>query len=198
MYYYLCRFLSTLKSYVGNKAQPEGSITEGYLAEECLTFCSRYLKGVDTRLNRTPRNEDNNTYGVDFGNQEVHPFFQQSGRSIGKGELVVMDNESLAKAHQYVLANCPLVMTPYRQHLDLLKSQYPRATPHTIQVKHHATFQSWFANQIICRTSLSMENLEELKHLARSPNNVVRRFNGFIINGYRFHNKEMEKKENPK
>ncbi|CAN1159322.1 hypothetical protein LINPERHAP1_LOCUS9222 [Linum perenne] len=38
-----------------------------------------------------------------------------------------------------------------------------------------------------------MENLEELKHLARSPNNVVRRFNGFIINGYRFHNKEMKK-----
>ncbi|CAN1185414.1 hypothetical protein LINPERPRIM_LOCUS38997 [Linum perenne] len=78
------RFLSTLKSYVGNKAQPEGSITEGYLAEECLTFCSRYLKGVDTRLNRTPRNEDNNTYGVDFVNQEVHPFFQQLGRPIGK------------------------------------------------------------------------------------------------------------------
>ncbi|CAN1324179.1 hypothetical protein LINPERPRIM_LOCUS33004 [Linum perenne] len=39
-----------------------------------------------------------------------------------------------------------------------------------------------------------MENFEELKHLARSPNNVVQRFNGFIINGYRFHNKEMERK----
>ncbi|CAN1129852.1 hypothetical protein LINPERHAP2_LOCUS5479 [Linum perenne] len=142
------RFLSTLKSYVGNKAQPEGSITEGYLAEECLTFCSRYLKGVETRLNRTPRNEDNNTYGADIVNQEeVNSFFHHSGRPIGKGDLVIMDNETLAKAHQYVLANCPLVNPFIEQHLALLRSQYPRATPHTIHAKHHATFQSWFANQ---------------------------------------------------
>ncbi|CAN1340860.1 hypothetical protein LINPERPRIM_LOCUS38996 [Linum perenne] len=40
------------------------------------------------------------------------------------------------------------------QHLDLLRSQYPSATPHTIQVKHHATFQSWFANQIIMQLML--------------------------------------------
>ncbi|CAN1324165.1 hypothetical protein LINPERPRIM_LOCUS32998 [Linum perenne] len=155
MYYCLFRFLSTLKSYVGNKAQPEGSVTEGYFAEECLTFCSRYLKGVETRFNRTPRNEDN-TYGTDFVNQEVDSFFQHSGRPIGKGELVVMDNESLAKAHQYVLANCPLV-TPFIEcHLALLRSQYPRATPHAIQAKHHSTFQSWFSDQVIAAINFAI------------------------------------------
>jgi len=30
--------LGHLKSYVRNKAQPEGSIAEGYLTEEVLTF----------------------------------------------------------------------------------------------------------------------------------------------------------------
>ncbi|XP_020973047.1 uncharacterized protein LOC110269510 [Arachis ipaensis] len=35
------RYLCRLKSYVRNKSRPEGSIAEGYLAEECLTFCSR-------------------------------------------------------------------------------------------------------------------------------------------------------------
>ncbi|XP_028193133.1 uncharacterized protein LOC114378691 [Glycine soja] len=35
------RELGHLKSFVRNKAQPEGSIAEGYLAEESLTFCSR-------------------------------------------------------------------------------------------------------------------------------------------------------------
>ncbi|XP_020963989.1 uncharacterized protein LOC110265366 [Arachis ipaensis] len=35
------RYLCRLKSYVHNKSRPEGSIAEGYLAEECLTFCSR-------------------------------------------------------------------------------------------------------------------------------------------------------------
>ncbi|GER40345.1 glutamine-tRNA ligase [Striga asiatica] len=38
------RYLGKLKSNVRNRSRPEGSIAEGYLAEECLVFCSRYLK----------------------------------------------------------------------------------------------------------------------------------------------------------
>ncbi|XP_025703732.1 uncharacterized protein [Arachis hypogaea] len=54
------RYLCRLKSYVCNKGCPEGSIAEGYLAEECLTFCSRYLSpDVDTRLSRRTQNYDN-------------------------------------------------------------------------------------------------------------------------------------------
>ncbi|KAK1379804.1 hypothetical protein POM88_026548 [Heracleum sosnowskyi] len=39
------RYLGKLKSYVLNRSRPEGSIAEGYLAEECVTFCSRFLGG---------------------------------------------------------------------------------------------------------------------------------------------------------
>ncbi|KAH7835951.1 hypothetical protein Vadar_031397 [Vaccinium darrowii] len=39
--YYVERYLMTLKSYVRNRARPEGSIAEGYFVEECMTFCSR-------------------------------------------------------------------------------------------------------------------------------------------------------------
>ncbi|KAJ9551366.1 hypothetical protein OSB04_015411 [Centaurea solstitialis] len=39
-------------------ARPEGSIAEGYVAEEALTFCSMYLQDVQTRFNRPKRNED--------------------------------------------------------------------------------------------------------------------------------------------
>ncbi|KAK5840209.1 hypothetical protein PVK06_009096 [Gossypium arboreum] len=49
-------FLSKLKSYCRNKRYPEGSIAEGYLVEECMTFCPRYLEDVETRLNRPSRN----------------------------------------------------------------------------------------------------------------------------------------------
>ncbi|XP_061358748.1 uncharacterized protein LOC133302941 [Gastrolobium bilobum] len=38
------RYLRRLKSYVGNKAHPEGSIAEAYIAQECLHFCSRLHK----------------------------------------------------------------------------------------------------------------------------------------------------------
>lgn len=51
--YFLERYLAKLKSYVCNKSHLEGSISEGYLVEECLVMCSRYLhSGVETRLNR--------------------------------------------------------------------------------------------------------------------------------------------------
>ncbi|XP_057740133.1 uncharacterized protein LOC130957283 [Arachis stenosperma] len=53
------RYMCTLKSYVRNRSRPKGSIAEAYLAEECLTFYSRYLhEGVQTRLNKRTRNDD--------------------------------------------------------------------------------------------------------------------------------------------
>ena len=50
------RYLQTLKKYVRNLAHPEGSIAEGYLVDECLTFCSRYFHGIETRFDRVERN----------------------------------------------------------------------------------------------------------------------------------------------
>ncbi|WVY95575.1 hypothetical protein V8G54_027726 [Vigna mungo] len=46
-------------TFVRNKAHPEGSIAEGYLAEESLTFCSRYIEDIETRFNRQRRVCDN-------------------------------------------------------------------------------------------------------------------------------------------
>lgn len=52
------RYLCPLKSYVRNKARPEGSIAEAYIVDECLTFCSPYVEGVDTKFNRPHRYND--------------------------------------------------------------------------------------------------------------------------------------------
>ena len=35
-----------------NRARPEGSIAEAYIANEALAFCSRYMEDVVTRFNR--------------------------------------------------------------------------------------------------------------------------------------------------
>ena len=65
------RRLYTLKCYVRNRARPEGSIAEAYVADECLTFCSKYINDVETRFNREPRNigfSDEEAYAADvFG-----------------------------------------------------------------------------------------------------------------------------------
>nr|GEZ64258.1 hypothetical protein [Tanacetum cinerariifolium] len=44
------RHMKKLKGYVRNKAKPEGSIAEGYVAEEALTFSSHYFRDVTTNL----------------------------------------------------------------------------------------------------------------------------------------------------
>lgn len=42
-----------------NRAQSEGSIVEGWLSEEMLTFCSKYLVNeIETRYNRGGRVDD--------------------------------------------------------------------------------------------------------------------------------------------
>lgn len=90
-----------MKSYVRNRSKPEGSIAEGYLAEECLSFCSLYLSvDIETRHNRRSRNYD------DGGTPDVLPIFSMSGRPVGATETTRLDLETLAKAHLYVLFNC--------------------------------------------------------------------------------------------
>ncbi|TYK11066.1 uncharacterized protein E5676_scaffold73G00520 [Cucumis melo var. makuwa] len=52
------RSLCTLKQYVRNKARPEGSIAEAYVMNKSSTFCSHYLRGIETRFTRDERNDD--------------------------------------------------------------------------------------------------------------------------------------------
>nr|GFA93808.1 hypothetical protein [Tanacetum cinerariifolium] len=52
------RYMKKLKGYVRNKAKPEGSIAEGYVAEEALTFSSHYFRDVTTKFNCPDRNMD--------------------------------------------------------------------------------------------------------------------------------------------
>ena len=56
--FFIIRNLGTLKKYVRNKAQLEGSIAEAYTVNEALTFCSMYLSGTETRFNQGKRNEN--------------------------------------------------------------------------------------------------------------------------------------------
>lgn len=78
-----------LKCYVSNKAFLEGSIVEGYIAIECLTFCSMYLHGVETKFNKVDRNYDGSN------SQETQGFsiFSHNCQPLGKGEYGYIDNK---------------------------------------------------------------------------------------------------------
>ena len=63
------RYLGVLKKYVRNKSKPEGSIAEGYLADECLTFCARFLNdGEKKPLNEAQTsNAEKGGYPIGLG-----------------------------------------------------------------------------------------------------------------------------------
>ncbi|XP_012833436.1 PREDICTED: uncharacterized protein LOC105954308 [Erythranthe guttata] len=52
------RYMKILKDYVRNSAQPEGCIAESYLAEECVRFCSEFLKNSVKVEEKDVRNDD--------------------------------------------------------------------------------------------------------------------------------------------
>ena len=85
-----------LKSDVRNGAQSMGSMAEGYIASECITFCSRYFQGVETHLNRPQCNDDH------VPDKDKY-LFGTAGYVLGKVEIVQFDDRSLAQAHRYVI-----------------------------------------------------------------------------------------------
>ncbi|XP_010418679.1 PREDICTED: uncharacterized protein LOC104704260 [Camelina sativa] len=52
------RYMKVLKDFVRNMARPEGCIAESYLAEECMRFCSDFLKKTTNADEKMERNAD--------------------------------------------------------------------------------------------------------------------------------------------
>uniref|UniRef100_M1D484 TNP2-like transposon protein n=1 Tax=Solanum tuberosum TaxID=4113 RepID=M1D484_SOLTU len=96
------RFLRTLKCYVRNRNQPEGSIIEGYIVEESIIFCSRYLPGNVKGYDRMDKNyEDDHikTYsGLSVFERKGSPLLRDASRNLEELER--------KQAHLYVLRNC--------------------------------------------------------------------------------------------
>ncbi|XP_070662297.1 uncharacterized protein [Malus domestica] len=96
------RYLQTLKRYVRNMGYPEGSIAEAYLVDECLSFCSLYLRDVESRRTRRGRNED----GIGRGVSGRLSIFYSKGCYMGSGENVELELNVLDQCHRYILNNC--------------------------------------------------------------------------------------------
>ena len=96
------RELRRYKKWPRNKVRPEGCIAECYVAEESLTFCSKYLRGIETRLNRERRNVD--VVIVEMG--QHLDVFSQRVRPLGIAQLVILNANDFDRARWYVLSNC--------------------------------------------------------------------------------------------
>ncbi|XP_071688432.1 uncharacterized protein [Rutidosis leptorrhynchoides] len=196
------RYLGTLKSYVRNKSKPEGSIVEGYLAEEYLSFCPLYLASdVETIHNKTSQNHD------DGGDDTVLPIFCMHGRPIGASNVVKLGYDTLAIAHSHVLFNCSEIDFLQTEHLNILSHQNPKKRKCDIQHLHSQEFEDdditepnlllykQIASNQVDEDMTSRDNriTSDIETLANGPSEVVKKYKGYIINGFRFHINDVEK-----
>ncbi|XP_077219723.1 uncharacterized protein LOC143853913 [Tasmannia lanceolata] len=183
-------YLLTLKSYVCNRSRPEGSIAEGYLAEECMTFCSRYFEGVESKLNRPVRNDEDIPSEIEEG----FAIFSVAGRPIGNAKTCALDQLIVDQAHRYVLFNCPVVEPFIEEHLKHIQTQHPRVRPRVIENIHNKKFPTWFRTHVQeLHRSRSEQLSEKLRWLAGGPSTVVAKYKGFISKGFGFNTKSRER-----
>ncbi|XP_060171296.1 uncharacterized protein LOC132602472 [Lycium barbarum] len=175
------RFLGHLKSFVRNMAQPEGSIAEGYLADEILTFCSRYFEDVETRMNRPRRVDDKPD---DVGYHEKETMFPKIGKSVA-GSYFKLPSMQKQQAHRHVLINCPAV-DPFIQEFRTETKRRLRSrtrSESTIDKIVHKEFVSWFQKRILNDVN---EHSRELRWLAVGPLEEAKIFTSYNINGFKF------------
>ncbi|XP_052159472.1 uncharacterized protein LOC127776976 [Oryza glaberrima] len=192
----LDKYLSVLKSYVRNKAHPEGCIAEAYLADECMTFCSRYLEGFETKHNQPTRNDDNDE-SVACSDDECTPYlFPHVGKPLGKPRSYVIRGLTKMQAHRYVLFNCPDVDPYLRTHADEIRRTYRQGhiTPKIIERIQNEKFHEWFRAHIM---DLERKNgicsvKNDHRWLARGPIGPTKRYRAFNTRGFRFRPKHLD------
>jgi hypothetical protein len=94
------RRLGTLKNFVRNRAKPEGSIAEAYMASDTLTFCSRYMADIENRFN-----QDDGS-GGEMALPDDISIFRHGVTLVGSNRTQYIDDVVLNKLVWYVLNNC--------------------------------------------------------------------------------------------
>ncbi|XP_047084706.1 uncharacterized protein LOC124695951 [Lolium rigidum] len=171
------RYLGKLKSNVRNKAHPEGSIAEAYLADECMTFCSRYIVGFETKHNLTSRNEDSEELVGHCDVTRRSTLFPHAGNPLGKPGNFVLRGLDKVQAHRYLLFNCSDVNSYLRAHADEIKHRR-NVNLDTIERTQNEKFHEWFRAHI---KNLEEENginsiKNDIRWLARGPVHAARRY----------------------
>ncbi|TYK13531.1 putative TNP1-like transposon protein [Cucumis melo var. makuwa] len=174
--------MKVLKGYVRNKARPEGFIATCYLADECVDFSNKYFKQSVEVVNSQQHNEE-------YQNDVI-----LEGRPISSRTSVELFDDVLENAHRYVLFNTSEVEPFIEMHMNELMVLDKRLEKDSnlLWKIHTEQFPLWLKSKI--ELDSSVEGYSELlKWLANGPRKNAMSYTGYIINGKRFHTKNVEK-----
>jgi hypothetical protein len=140
-----------LKSYVWNRAHPEGSIMEGYTTEEVVKCCADYVK-------------DGKMIGL--------PIPLHEGRLRGRGRMgqknfVDRYYNSVSEAHFSVLQQQEITAPYIEEHLSELRRDNNGRTETWIMKEHRHVFTTWLMDKDIPTEDMMM------KMLASCPSSCV-------------------------
>ncbi|XP_020258863.1 uncharacterized protein LOC109835292 [Asparagus officinalis] len=174
------RYMKTLKKCVRNPARPEGCIAESYLAEECIAFCSEFLKQSIHVKEKEVRNEE-------FENDVIF-----EGRPISKTTSITLTDKEKDIAHRSVLLNTAIMDPFLDMHLEELQAKYKQLEKNqTLLWKRHTEkIAEWTKNKIPIDSN---DHSKTLRWLAYGPKKSALSCKGYIINGLRFHTKDVDR-----
>ncbi|XP_021731318.1 uncharacterized protein LOC110698227 [Chenopodium quinoa] len=176
------RYLHGQKQDVRNKARPEGSMAEGYLAKECVAFVARFLNGSNSA---TPQVNACST---------SQSFLPKVGRPIkGKGRTSkkkdrehILDHNQWVQVHHYVLFNCDCeeVEKYISEHKEFVSARGKRKW-NNVQ-DHSKDFVDWFREKVDFIVEEGQEIIfNNIIWLSKGPSYIAKKYTGYSVNALR-------------
>jgi Domain of unknown function (DUF4216)/Domain of unknown function (DUF4218) len=169
------RAMGQLKGLVRSRSRPEGSIVEGYIAEEVIEFYTSYLEGVEPIGLLKSRHE---------------------GRLQGVGtigyKLVTVGLELRQKTYLKVLQHLAIVAPYVNEHLAVIRENIHFKGEIWIINEHILKFIKWFTDRVNSQISDTID--ETVKWLAYDPGVMVHTYQGYDMNGFTWYTKKQDGK----
>ena len=180
------RMNGVIKGYVRNMATPDGSIVQGYLTEECISFCTNFLD-VENPVG-LPKNKH-------IGRLDG------AGHKTGRRELQVDDSGRRAdfdSANFVALKHIQVVDPWLEKHKNFIEKKYSERGQHRTDVEiikeHNATFTRWFKRHLLDNPpSMTSAEGKLIFLLSQGPAPNLVTYQAYDINGYTFYTEEKDR-----
>ncbi|KAK1607897.1 hypothetical protein QYE76_031570 [Lolium multiflorum] len=177
------RMNGVIKGYVRNRSHPDGSIVQGWLTEECISFCTNYLDIEDPV--GLPQNKHLRRFegvGHKNGRKELH--VHMSGRT-----------SDFDRANLVALQHIDLIDPWLKEHKTMIEnSGKPMMTEAEIYREHNSSFARWFKDHIDANPPPMDSDKDKLVlALSHGPAPNLMTYQAYDINGYTFYMEEKDK-----
>ena len=180
------RLNGVIKGFVRNRARPDASIVQGFLTEECISFCTSFLdleNPVGLPVNKHLGRLDG--AGHKNGRRNLHVDFQGRRADFDRANLVALQH--LDMVDDYLT-----------EHMNTIRKKYSdmgrTRTEGEIIKEHNSSFADWFKHRLKANPP-PMTSTDDilLFALAHGPATNLMTYQAYDINGFTFYTEEKDK-----